>query len=183
MPIVPDDKNWTWVIEQPCNDCGYDPAAIDIGALGDHLRANVEQWPPLLTHEHVRLRPTDDQWSALEYACHVRDVFRLFDTRLRSMLDTDNPRFANWDQDVTAVEERYDLQDPTTVCADLVEAGHAFAELWDTVTPDQHGRRGTRSDGAEFTVETFGIYFLHDPVHHVDDVLRGNAALADGELD
>ena len=183
MPIVPDVKNWTWVIEQPCHDCGFDPAAVDIAEVGDLLRANVEQWPPLLNHVHARLRPTDDQWSALEYACHVRDVFRLFDRRLRSMLETDDPRFVNWDQDVTAVEDRYDLQDPATVCAELVEAGQTLAARWDTVTPDQLGRRGIRSDGAEFTVATFAIYLLHDPIHHVDDVVRGNAALADGQLD
>ena len=51
-------------------------------------------------------------WSPLEYACHVRDVFRLFDTRLHLMLDEDDPLFANWDQDETAVAERYSEQDP-----------------------------------------------------------------------
>ena len=183
MPIVPDDKNWTWVLERPCPDCGFDAASVDITRMGDLIRANVERWPDLLVDEHVRLRPTDDQWSALEYACHVRDVFRLYDERLRLMLDTNDPRFANWDQDVTAVEERYDLQDPATVSDELVAAGRAFAALWDAVRPDQLGRRGSRSDGAEFTIESFGVYFLHDPVHHLDDVVRGNAILADGQLD
>ena len=51
------------------------------------------------------------------------------------------------------------------------------------MTPDQLERRGTRSDGVEFTIESFGIYFLHDPIHHVDDVVRGNAMLEDGQLD
>ena len=92
MPIVPDDKNWTWVLETPCADCGFDAADIDIADLADHIRANVEQWPPLLAHEHATLRPTGDQWSAVEYACHVRDVFRLYDERLRMMLDSDHPR-------------------------------------------------------------------------------------------
>jgi hypothetical protein len=183
MPIVPDDKNWTWVLERPCPDCGFDATTVDVARMGDLIRSNVERWPGLLADEHARLRPADDQWSALEYACHVRDVFRLYDERLRLMLHLDEPRFANWDQDVTAVEERYDLQDPTTVGDELVEAGTAFAGLWDTVRPDQFGRRGYRSDGAEFTIESFGVYFLHDPIHHLDDVARGNAILADGQLD
>ena len=29
---------------------------------------------------------------------------------------------------------------------------------------------GVRSDGVAFTVDTFGRYFIHDPVHHLDDV-------------
>ena len=34
----------------------------------------------------------------------------------------DDPRFANWDQDVTAVEDGYGEQEPATVAAELVEA-------------------------------------------------------------
>lgn len=183
MPIVPDDKNWTWVIEQLCPDCGYDGSTVDVTRMAAMVRANVTEWAPLLAHPHVRLRPADDQWSALEYACHVRDVFRLFDERLRLMLDEDAPRFANWDQDVTAIEARYDLQDPAVVAAELAEAGERCAVRWETVTDADWPRTGLRSDGAVFTVETFARYFLHDPVHHLDDIARGNRILADGELD
>jgi hypothetical protein len=34
-----------------------------------------------------------------------------------------------------------------------------------------------------FTVDTFARYFLHDPVHHVDDIRRGNEVLASGAID
>ncbi len=185
VPIEPDTKDWTWVLDRACPECGFDAPAVALDQVGAMTRDNAAAWLRVLARprDELTTRPRDDRWSALEYACHVRDVYRLFDTRLRSMLDTDNPRFVNWDQDLTAVEDRYDLQDPATVSAELVEAGNAFASLWDTVTPEQLGRRGVRSDGAEFTVETFGIYFLHDPTHHVDDVVRGNAMLADGQLD
>ena len=56
--------------------------------------------------------PRRDVWSPLEYACHVRDVHLLFAERLRLMLDEDEPAFANWDQDATAVERDYAGQDP-----------------------------------------------------------------------
>jgi hypothetical protein len=183
MAIVPDDKNWTWVLERPCPDCGFDVADIDVARMGDHIRAVAADWPTLLEHPHAALRPTGDQWSALEYACHVRDVFRLYDRRLRSMLDTDAPGFDNWDQDATAIDDRYDLQDPATVAGELTEAAEQHARQWDTVRPDQWQRTGVRSDGAEFTVYTFGQYFIHDPIHHLDDVARGNQILDDSQLD
>jgi hypothetical protein len=145
--------------------------------------ANVAEWAELLAHPHVRLRPAADQWSALEYACHVRDVFRLYTFRLGLMLAEDDPTFPNWDQDATAVEERYDLQDPVVVAAELHEAGEAMALAFDAVPDDRWDRTGTRSDGARFTIDTFSRYFVHDPIHHVDDVRRGNRILADGELD
>jgi hypothetical protein len=118
------------------------------------------------------VRPRDDQWSALEYACHVRDVFRIFDERLALMLEQDEPHFANWDQDETAVAERYGEQDPAQVLADLEAGGARIAARIEALTDDQLQRTGRRSDGAEFTVETLSRYLLHDPVHHVWDVER-----------
>ena len=69
----------------------------------------------------VTARPQPAVWSPLEYGAHVRDVFRLFDQRLLLMLTEDDPRFANWDQDETAIRERYAEQDPEVV-ADELEA-------------------------------------------------------------
>lgn len=177
MTIVPDEKNWTWVLERVCPECGFDASAVDLARLGDAVRDNAAVWPELLAARDARRRPTDSQWSALEYACHVRDVFRIFDERLRLMLETDNPDFENWDQDAAAVEARYDLQDPTTVADELLATAAACAARFDMVTPDDYGRTGNRSDGSRFTVESFGRYFIHDPIHHLHDVTLGNRLL------
>ncbi|MFM9138343.1 MAG: DinB family protein, partial [Actinomycetota bacterium] len=55
---------------------------------------------------------------------------------------------------------------------ELVVAGDQVAERFDQVSGTQWSRTGRRSDGATFTVETFGKYFLHDPIHHLWDVSR-----------
>lgn len=183
MPITPDDKNWTWVLEKVCPDCGFDASHVSRSAVGELLRQNIDQWPLLLARNGAEHRPTDDQWSAVEYGCHVRDVFRLFDQRLQLMLNEDGPRFANWDQDVTAIEDRYDLQDAHVVNRELEVAGLAIATRFDAVADDQWQRTGTRSDGAVFTVESFALYFLHDPIHHIDDVLRGYEIIDAGSID
>lgn len=183
MPITPDDKNWTWVLEQVCPDCGFDASSIDRTAVADLVRQNIAVWPALLARPEATLRPTDDQWSAVEYGCHVRDVFRLFEFRLGLMLNEDGPRFANWDQDITAIEARYDEQDPAEVASDLVAAGVLMADRLQDVADDQWRRTGFRSDGAVFTVDTFAKYFLHDPVHHVDDVQRGYEIIDAGAID
>src|SRR3546814_13375477 len=70
----------------------------------------------------VAQRPSDDRWSTLEYACHVRDVFRLADVRFSLMLDQDGPELQNWDQDETAITDRYSEQDPHQVAADTAAA-------------------------------------------------------------
>jgi hypothetical protein len=109
-------------------------------------------------------------WSPLEYGCHVRDVFRLFDMRLDLMLSLDQPTFDNWDQDATAIVERYDRQDPHTVRRELATSGDMLADRFDAVSGSEWRRVGFRSDGAQFTVESFGRYLLHDPIHHLWDV-------------
>jgi hypothetical protein len=86
------------------------------------------------------------------------------------MLNEDDPEFPNWDQDETAREEHYELQEPQVVSGELLDAASAYADRFDTVRDDQWPRPGTRSNGSRFTVETLGAYSLHDVVHHLWDV-------------
>jgi len=109
-------------------------------------------------------------WSPLEYACHVRDVCRVFKGRVELMLDEEGPRFANWDQDETAMAERYGEQDPAVVSGEVQEAAASVAAVFAAVPEGAWGRTGLRSDGSEFTVHTLGQYFLHDLAHHLADV-------------
>jgi hypothetical protein len=134
------------------------------------ILANAAAWPEALAGPRAAYRRQPDKWSPLEYGCHVRDVFRLYDYRLGLMLTEDDPLFPNWDQDETATADRYQEQDPAEVARQLVAAAEPLAGRFAGVSPDQWLRPGRRSDGAAFTVETFGRYFIHDPVHHLYDV-------------
>ena len=171
MAIVPDTNDWTWVLERPCPECGFDATTFPVEQTGAMLRGNAEQWRVVLAGEPdaVRRRPDDSTWSPLEYGCHVRDVCVLYERRLGWMLEQDDPLFPNWDQDATAVEERYGEQDPATVSTELAAAAESLAARFDAVAADQWQRAGRRSDGASFTVESFARYFIHDPVHHLRD--------------
>ncbi|MDQ3914762.1 MAG: DinB family protein [Actinomycetota bacterium] len=179
MPIQPDTKDWTWVLDRRCDECGFDARAFPRDEVGDLVRTNASAWHALLERPDVRERPSDDRWSCLEYACHVRDVFRLYDRRLRMMLEEDDPHYPNWDQDSAAIEARYDEQDPIRVASEIEAAGAAVAARFDSVEGDAWLRTGNRSDGARFTVESFARYFVHDPIHHLHDVERGYEVLAD----
>jgi hypothetical protein len=176
---TPDDQDWTWILERPCPQCGFDASRHPRERLGAEIRANAARFRTLLTHDDVAVRPSPRVWSALEYGCHVRDVYVLFLERLTLMLTEDAPRFLNWDQDQTAIERRYRDQDPVRVAHDLAVAAGRIADAFDKVDGKDWDRRGLRSDGAEFTIETFGKYLLHDPVHHVWDVEQGYETLSD----
>jgi len=169
VEIVPDTKNWTWVIERPCPECGFDARSFPRARVGTLLRENAQAWTPILAGAEAARRPRPDKWSPLEYGCHVRDVCRLYAVRLDLMLTEPDPLFDNWNQDETALAERYGEQDPARVTDEITVAARHLADAFDAVTGDQWERTGRRSDGASFTVETFARYFIHDPVHHVHD--------------
>lgn len=168
--IVPDTKNWTWVLEKRCEDCGFDGSVFDATQTGPAVRDISDRWQVVLARPDVGVRTRPDVWSPLEYGCHVRDVFRLFDERLALMVSEDDPRFANWDQDATAIEDDYASQDAAVVAVQLAEAATFLADRFDSVGANQWERRGFRSDGSAFTVESLGRYLMYDPVHHLWDV-------------
>jgi hypothetical protein len=171
MTINPDTKDWTWVLQRPCPECGFDTRSFAVQAVPEMIVANAAAWREVLTGPgDLRRRSAPGKWSAVEYGCHVRDVFLLFDRRLELMLTADDPQFPNWDQDATAVADGYQGQDPAEVATALSDAARAIADRFAAVTGGQWQRTGRRSDGAGFTVETFARYLIHDPVHHFYDV-------------
>ncbi|KGJ72865.1 methyltransferase type 12 [Cryobacterium roopkundense] len=170
MAITPDIADWTWVLERPCPDCGFRAADVEFDDLPRLIRANAAAWVPVLSRADAAVRPNDHTRSPLEYTAHVRDVCLLFAERLQRLLDEEDPLLANWDQDATAIAERYDLQAPEKVGRELKAAAASVADAFAAVPEDARQRTARRSDGASFTAETFGAYFLHDIVHHLHDV-------------
>ena len=166
----PDTKDWTWVLDRPCPDCGFDPTTVDLDAFPETLFSMAGRWIAVLGREDVAVRPAPAIWSPLEYAAHVRDVCQLFADRAVLMIRQDDPVFENWDQDRTAVEKEYWKSEPAAVAGDLMEAFGYAAAVYGGVTGGLWGRQGRRSNGSRFTVATLAAYFLHDIAHHLCDV-------------
>lgn len=167
-----DNKDWTWVLERPCPECGFDAGALARTEIGATTRHVADRFVAFLGADNARSRPEPETWSVLEYGCHIRDVCRIMDGRLRLILAEDGAQFENWDQDATAIEDDYSSQDPVMVADELRVAARAVAARFDAVTDDQWSNQGLRSNGSRFTVVTLGQYMVHDLVHHVWDLER-----------
>ena len=141
MTIEPDTKDWTWVLDRPCPECGFDAPGLDRARIPQAIRDNATLWEVVLGTDDAAVRPSAHVWSPLEYACHVRDVHRLFDERLALMLREDAPAAStNWDQDAAAVDDDYLGQDPAEVAPAVVAAADAVAGRYASVTGDQWQR-------------------------------------------
>jgi hypothetical protein len=165
-----DDKDWTFVLDRPCPECGFVAAEVDVTDLPGLVVAATAPWAQVLAGPNATVRPAPLVWSPLEYACHVRDVLRVFRGRVELIRTQDDPVFPNWDQDATAIESRYAEQDPAAVAAELQDAAGAIAAAWASVGDQEWNRPGTRSNGSTFTLASLGSYFLHDISHHLHDV-------------
>ncbi|WP_280268312.1 DinB family protein [Nocardia wallacei] len=190
MPIVPDDKDWTWVLEKACPECGFDGPATAYEEVPGLVRDAAARFTTVLGRPNVAVRPDDSTWSPLEYAAHVRDVCRIFAHRLDIILagadaapgpaipayDTtvtvgdDLPMFANWDQDATAEAARYREQDPAAVSRDLGTAAETVSRAFESVPAPARSRAARRTNGSEFTIDSLSTYFAHDLAHHLHDV-------------
>lgn len=169
----PDTADWTWVLDRPCPDCGYDATALPATAVADRIREDVEAWTRIALAPGAEQRPQPRVWSPLEYACHVRDVHEVFAGRVRLMLAQDDPAFPNWDQDATALERDYPATPPAVLVEGLRAAADDVAGLYDAVGAGPASaweRTGRRSDGSVFTLGSLARYHLHDLVHHRWDV-------------
>jgi hypothetical protein len=174
----PDAKDWTWVLRERCPQCGFDAAAVERAEIGELTRDYAAVVADAARAPDAAVRPTPTTWSRLEYACHVRDVCSIFVARLNRMLAEDDPEFANWDQDATALEDEYWTQSGGLVAGQLTAAADTVADGFEAVPADQWQRPGRRSDGSAFSVDSLARYCLHDLAHHAHDVLTSAAPVS-----
>jgi hypothetical protein len=120
----------------------------------------------------LRSRPAPEKWSALEYACHVRDVLEVQRERLHVALDTERPTL-----EAMVREEHVDLhghndEEPAAVADQLVATAVRLAD--DLAGLDGAGRRsvGVHSwpEEAQRTLEWVARHTLHEMKHHLRDI-------------
>ncbi|MEM7095033.1 MAG: DinB family protein [Actinomycetota bacterium] len=175
-----DDKDWTWVLDEVCPECGFAAWAFTREELPGKIRAVGGAWREMLGRGAVVHQPPhgDRTWTILEYGAHVRDVFDLFEDRMRLMLKKRKPpTFKDWNQERAAIDGNYAELDPAKVAYALASNAGKVADVLDRVRGDDWDKRGIRSDGVEFTVESIGRYLLHDVEHHLWDAHQ----IIDGE--
>ncbi len=171
-----------WVTPEPgwvCPECGFDydacapkDTAALVRAFAGQYRVPLERalpgedLPALL-----RVRPARGGWSALEYACHARDCFWLYDERITATVKRDRPTFERMHRDQLAVDREYNAQDPVAVLDELDKATRALSVELEWVPGDAWDRVAVR-DGVELTVAWMARNAVHEGRHHLLDVAR-----------
>jgi hypothetical protein len=171
-----------WDIPRPgwtCGECGFafdefDPKSISesIAKTGKRLRAPLTRG---LKDEDLlavlRTRPQPDEWSALEYACHVRDALEINVERVAATLTDDPPEFQAFGRDEAVEARRYNDQDPSTVVDDIDANAAAVAAVFAAVPDDAWQRYWMRGE-MKFTIDWMARNVQHEVDHHLLDIGR-----------
>jgi hypothetical protein len=171
-----------WVYPAPgwvCSECGFDydacaPATTPTALRGFGRRYRVPLVRGLPGEDLdvlLRMRPDPQTWSALEYACHTRDSFALYEHRTDVVLAEDRPLLPRMRRDEVVVERDYNSQNPAAVAEELAVAAEALAARLESVPPQAWVRVGVR-DNLEMSIDWMGRNAVHEGTHHLVDVGR-----------
>ncbi|ATQ30271.1 hypothetical protein CS378_17000 [Rhodococcus ruber] len=168
-PADPDTRDWTFVLDGGCPECGY--TLHDPTTTGERLRSCVPRWQAVLRRPNVAERPAPKVWSALEYASHARDLIVVLGQRVQAMITDNTPTFADYDGEAEAIRRRFWAADPADVARQIALRTDETVEIIEIIEGVEDWRRdGLRSDGRRFTIVQLSQYLLHDVEHHLHDV-------------
>ncbi len=160
-----------------CDECGfvYDSMARD--DIATSLRALAARYDTVLADradDVLRAHPLPNVWSALEYACHMRDVYSVQRERVLLALADEQPAFASMRRDERVAEERYNEQEPAQVAQEIRDAADTLAATLESLDDKGWNRTGIYSypERRVRTVEWIGRHTVHEGEHHLRDVGR-----------
>jgi hypothetical protein len=170
-----DVKGWV------CPECGLQYAPISptdaIAAVRSFPRRyrealfgfadDVDQDPDAV----IRRRPDATTWSALEYACHVRDALDWTADAIRRTNREREPVIGAYDPDERAGVERHNEQDPDVVLEQLQRAAERLVVALRDVDANDWGRLGHFPWGDRDLLTT-ARNAVHEGSHHLRDVDR-----------
>jgi S-DNA-T family DNA segregation ATPase FtsK/SpoIIIE len=166
-------------MEDRCPECGLElrslppgDAIVALRSFARRYRAPLTRLLPDEDEQLLRRRPEPGTWSALEYACHVRDGLAWWSWALHRTLTEESPLIPRVDPDEVAADAHYDDQDPAAVADHLGANAERFAAEAQGVAPDDWSRpvelEGTGTLDALWVLR----HAVHEGSHHLLDIGR-----------
>ena len=173
LPSLPEE-------DHHCESCGLRYGDLTASAALALIRGCPALYRRRLRHlpaDLQRRRPASGVWSPLEYACHVRDVYDVYCTRVRRTLTEHEPTLEPMRNDERAEQRAYNQQSPAAVLLDLERNVDRFAALVSEISEPQWSRSAVRFPPERRTVLWMVRQAAHEGRHHLHDIGAGVGAL------
>jgi hypothetical protein len=160
-----------------CTECGFDYDDLPVDDVPAMLRSFAPEYSGRLVDTAVtqlRAHPFVGVWSALEYACHVRDVFEVQRQRVDQILTEDCPTLTPMGRDERVTRNHYNEQDPPVVAGELIDAASELADAYARLTAEEWQRTAIYNYP---TVQERSLVWIarnatHEAQHHLMDIDR-----------
>lgn len=160
-----------------CTECGFVYEDLAVENLTDTLRSFGDRYRAELLGDTadetvLRRRPAPGVWSALEYACHVRDVLLIQRDRTLLALVEDRPSFRPMYREERVALAHYAAEPPAEVGRQLAMAADLAATVFGGLTADQVRRPCVYNYPAPANrdVAWLGRHTVHEGEHHLMDI-------------
>jgi DinB superfamily len=165
-----------------CAECGFSYEALSVPEALDALRGFGKRYRIPLTRglkgedldALLRAHPLPDTWSALEYACHARDVFSVQRERLGHALVEEGYTPPPMRRDDRVSELKYNEQPPPDVADDIAANATALASFVENFADADFARtmRYGYPELAERPLSWVVVHTVHEGEHHLLDIGR-----------
>ncbi len=162
---------------EPCEECGFLYSSVAPDSVAERLRSFSARFEAALDHsgDHLYERPRPEVWSAVEYACHVRDTFLSQRERLYLTLAVDVPTFAPMYRDLRAEIAHYNDEPVERLLTERSFAGGLLGDAFAGLQDDQWTRTCIYNYpiSKERSVLWLAQHTVHEGEHHLVDAIRG----------
>lgn len=160
----------------PCAGCGFTYDLRQAEAAGDEIRATAAEVVALLCNSDagVRRRARPDVWSALEYACHLRDVLLVQRERVLAARRVNGTDCASMGRGERAEHDGYNEQVPLEVARQLTDAATLFSNVLARLSADDWERTVVYHypETSERSLRWVAVHTAHELRHHLLDIRR-----------
>jgi hypothetical protein len=170
-------EGWQWprIQNEPCPQCGFNPAAMPPQTLGEVAVGLGSGWREFLVQaddDYLRTIPEPGVNSPLQYGAHVRDILRVYGERMVLAVEQDNPVVPIFNPPQEVWQE-YNRLGAEELAEDIEARAGRLAEIVDGMDPSAWSRIVINDRGQygvySFTVAGLARNAVHEAHHHLLD--------------
>ena len=172
-PVLPDGVPPLAAEDHVCTACGIAYPAVTVDAARAAIALLPGRYAAALRgvpEEALRRRPEPAVWSAIEYLCHVRDVYAVFTIRLHRARTETDPPLESMLNDLRARRFDYAHAELRPVVDQLRAHVTGFLAELDRVGVADWGRPVHRYPGEQRTTLWLARQAAHEGRHHLRDI-------------